>query len=788
MTISSQTRTAGPFIGNGTATIFPFAYKVFLASDILAVRTQISTGVSVTLNLTADYTVMLNSDQNANPGGAIQLPAVLPADYSLVLTSTLPYLQPTDLTNGGGFYPAVITNALDRLTIFCQQLFGLTNRTLKLPISDTGMSSELPSAIARANNLLGFDSLGNMIAVAPIGGSATALAASLAASTGAGLIGYGATTADQIFKNKLGAVVDTITLLRGLDKTRYTNAFLNGYAAPGDGAAGPFKQNTAGAFTLAVPVNAAFTTANTGGTLAAGIYYYRVTALDPSGQTLPSAETNITTSGSTSTITVKWGAVAGAARYRIYGRTTGSELFMAEVVNTTSWVDTGQSVPAGAMPVVAWTWDNGVNRILADDGGRWERVFSNYVTAKQGGALADDATDNATAFAKLQAWQNGYISPPEIVFTEGIYRSSKSPNWAITGGRIIAHGHVVLRYTGTGNAVIIDGGANAPARVEDFSFGDDANPFVIECPKSGGHGLFLRATLGGNIAATIRGAGSSSAGFISQWAVLTRLSIRVEPYLNGWYDDGTGPAKPQFAQIYTQRNAGEQTSYCLILNPAANACQFGFYVDSALGNIFSGGDAEFNTSNGMQLTTNAIANKIDKTNFEQNSGLDVACAGTFNEFVCDTQSNGASGGFRFVGGSVGNRLKGGVHDQIAVDAGIGNYIGECVYGRGLSGNLQIIDNGTKTSFGRNWQAQQQKWTYGPSVVTAITVGASPFTYTNNTGMPQSLYITGGTVSAAIAFRGATQLGAVSGSTVLSVGDSLSLTYSVLPTLVSATME
>ncbi|CAB4133196.1 hypothetical protein UFOVP140_57, partial [uncultured Caudovirales phage] len=121
MTISSQTREAGPFVGNGTTTVFPFAFKVFQASDLYVVRLVTATGVQSTLVSGTDYTVSINSDQNASPGGTVTLiGGALAAGYTLTLTSLISYLQPTDLTNTGGFYPSVINDALDRLTIFVQ--------------------------------------------------------------------------------------------------------------------------------------------------------------------------------------------------------------------------------------------------------------------------------------------------------------------------------------------------------------------------------------------------------------------------------------------------------------------------------------------------------------------------------------------------------------------------------------------------------------------------------------------------------------------------------------------
>ena len=120
MTISSSTRKAGPFTGNGTTATYPFTFKIFQASDLLVVRTSL-TGVDTTLTLTTDYTVSLNADQNSAPGGSITLTAGnLATGLKVTMTSQVPYTQTTDLTNQGGFYPQVITTALDKLTIGVQ--------------------------------------------------------------------------------------------------------------------------------------------------------------------------------------------------------------------------------------------------------------------------------------------------------------------------------------------------------------------------------------------------------------------------------------------------------------------------------------------------------------------------------------------------------------------------------------------------------------------------------------------------------------------------------------------
>ena len=167
MTISSTVRVAGPFIGNGTAAVFPFTFKVFAAADLQVIRLIVASGIEQQLALNADYTVILNGDQNSNPGGNITLTAgALPAGYTLTITSDISNLQPTDLTNQGGFYPEVITDSLDRATIQIQQISDIGDRAIKVPLSDGAVSGlTLPTAVQRANAFLAFDSNGDPVAV-----------------------------------------------------------------------------------------------------------------------------------------------------------------------------------------------------------------------------------------------------------------------------------------------------------------------------------------------------------------------------------------------------------------------------------------------------------------------------------------------------------------------------------------------------------------------------------------------------------------------------------------------
>jgi hypothetical protein len=192
MTISSTTRRAGPFAGNGATTSFPFAFKVFKTSDVKVTHTDTVTDYESVLTLNADYSVTLNADQDAYPGGSITYPisgSRLSATETLAAISDVSPVQETDLTNLGRFLPQVIENALDRLTIISQQLLEKVNRALLLSVNETTTPATLPVAADRAGLYLAFDAAGEPVASSGTGADA-GLRTDLAASTGAALVGF----------------------------------------------------------------------------------------------------------------------------------------------------------------------------------------------------------------------------------------------------------------------------------------------------------------------------------------------------------------------------------------------------------------------------------------------------------------------------------------------------------------------------------------------------------------------------------------------------------------------
>lgn len=157
MSISSTTRKAGPYLGNGSTTVFSFTFKVFQASDLKVILTD-TAGVDSTLILGANYTVSLNANQDTTPGGSVTLLAAPPSGAKVTLTSAVPILQPMVLTNSGGFYPEVLNDSADRQVIIAQQQQDQLDRAITIPITTGGVSTEAPKP--EANKVLAWNAAG----------------------------------------------------------------------------------------------------------------------------------------------------------------------------------------------------------------------------------------------------------------------------------------------------------------------------------------------------------------------------------------------------------------------------------------------------------------------------------------------------------------------------------------------------------------------------------------------------------------------------------------------------
>lgn len=212
MTINSTTRKAGPYSGNDATTVFPFSFRVFGKADMLVIRAD-ATGAETPLAVDADYTLSLNANQSTNPGGTVTLPAALVSGTTLTITSAIPNLQPTDITNNGGFFPKVLNDTFDRIVIQIQQLADAVGRSLKTSVSTPdGVDPTLPTPVPY--QVIGWNATGTGLQNTDPTYS-TLLATDLASGTagkGARMVAYVLRLAGSVWRSVEAKLSDTISV------------------------------------------------------------------------------------------------------------------------------------------------------------------------------------------------------------------------------------------------------------------------------------------------------------------------------------------------------------------------------------------------------------------------------------------------------------------------------------------------------------------------------------------------------------------------------------------------
>jgi len=236
MTTPSTPRKAGPLLGTGAQTSWPFTFKVFAASDI-AVTIANNLGVETALVLGTDYSVTLNANQDTSPGGTVTYPlsgSPLPVSSKLTIIGNLPYDQPLDLPSGGNFSPLALENELDRLTMQIQQLREQVGRSLTVPVT-SGVSPSLPAPVA--SNIIGWNESGSNLENYPLDELATSLAFATYrydTFTGNGVTTQFTLSADPVTLGNLDVAISGVTQVPGADYT-LANGVLQFTSAPANG-------------------------------------------------------------------------------------------------------------------------------------------------------------------------------------------------------------------------------------------------------------------------------------------------------------------------------------------------------------------------------------------------------------------------------------------------------------------------------------------------------------------------------------------------------------------------
>jgi hypothetical protein len=165
MTVSSTT-TKNSYSGNGSTTVFAYAFKIFAEAD-LKVIVRSSTGTETTKTLNSDYTV---SGVGVTSGGNVTFGSAPASGETVLIRREAALTQTTDYTANDPFPAEDHENALDKLTFHTQQQQEELDRAIKLSRTNTMTSTEFTvGASDRANKILAFDSSGEISVTQELG-------------------------------------------------------------------------------------------------------------------------------------------------------------------------------------------------------------------------------------------------------------------------------------------------------------------------------------------------------------------------------------------------------------------------------------------------------------------------------------------------------------------------------------------------------------------------------------------------------------------------------------------
>lgn len=142
-------RLAGPFTSEGQSRL-PFGFLIFEKTDVYVATADDPEAQAKMLVYGQDYSVEMNADQTATPGGTVVLTTPIVKGNIFVVGSAVAYTQNMQLTNYSRFPPEIINEAMDRVVVQIQQLVERLGRTLSVPPTSDSTPEQLIERLLKA--------------------------------------------------------------------------------------------------------------------------------------------------------------------------------------------------------------------------------------------------------------------------------------------------------------------------------------------------------------------------------------------------------------------------------------------------------------------------------------------------------------------------------------------------------------------------------------------------------------------------------------------------------------
>lgn len=443
------------------------------------------------------------------------------------------------------------------------------------------------------------------------------------------------------------------------------------------------------------------------------------------------------------------------------------------ISNTVPW--------SGAFATLA-DFLNGVGETSPSGSGCYERTVTKYIEAEWFGVKSNDvATDNSAPLAKAFD-AVGAITPPnrpQFLLPTGDTYYSISPNFGeFSGVSIIGAGpdNCRLHYTGTGKAFNVN-----PGLLDiQFRYRIHLQGFLVDCGPSATHGVYIENVAQSTAYEVYALNGSAS-------CILFNLALAVL-----WHFDTCGmtvnywPVTSVHAETFrltsSPTKSQKSTDVAFTNCTAEGASLAGIRGISADLISFYNGTAETNTGRGVLIANTCKSWRFMNVAMEANGTSDVTDDGYGTSW--DSVYSISVGGFNIGNTALQNQVRGGFFNQFTIIAGA-NQVSVTNIGVNHAGTGGFTDGGTDTEVRGIYDRTAAAYIYPKKARVAITVGASPFTYTNTTGRYQMVLVSGGTVTQILYVHDADAgglIGSTGGSFLVAPGDGLRISHSGAPTM------
>lgn len=208
MTVQTEISRSGPYAGAGTTGPFTVGFRFLDNTHLQVIKTSTS-GIDSTLALTTDYSV----SGAGGASGTVTLVSALASGERLTIIRDVPFTQLADYVDNDAFPAESHEDALDLLTMQTQQNREALDRSLTLPATVSGVSTELPAP--ESNKFIGWNETGTALQNLDTGTLATIVA--YGTSAGDLFSGNGSQTAFTLSANP-GALYNLDVSIGGVDQ------------------------------------------------------------------------------------------------------------------------------------------------------------------------------------------------------------------------------------------------------------------------------------------------------------------------------------------------------------------------------------------------------------------------------------------------------------------------------------------------------------------------------------------------------------------------------------------